>query len=184
MVMQIKKIRDVLPCNEIQRGNLLTLLKMEAKLITLQDLMQASFFLIDDAKYIQGSYRKEYIKAYTMAFINRIKEVKEYQQQTNKPLDIQEVHDAVSLLLEQEKQAGSEDGFDPAFFQIYKIISIYTTFILEEPVHPVGTPFPGGLKVKYDGEKYRCPVKERQKDNPGAVCGFCVCGTGSGDYLN
>jgi uncharacterized protein (UPF0305 family) len=38
----------------------------------------------------------------------------------------------------------------------------------------VGTPFPGGFKVKYEGGKYPCPVKERQKDNPGAVCGFCI----------
>ncbi|AUB58056.1 MAG: DUF2115 domain-containing protein [Methanobacterium sp.] len=172
--MVIKKIVDILSCNEIQMENLLTLLKMEARLITLQDLMQASLFLIDDAQFIQGSYRQEYVKAYTLAFINRIKEVKEYNQYNNEYLDVQEVQDAVILLLEQEKQAGSEDGFDPAFFQIYKIISIYTTFILEEPVHPVGTPFPGGLKVKYDGERYLCPVKERQKNNPGAVCGFCV----------
>jgi len=172
--MSIKKIQDILSFNEIQRENLLDMLKIEARLITLQDLMQASYFLIGDAQYIQGSYRKEYIKAYTMAFINRIKEVKECQQSNNEPLDVQEVHDAVSLLLEQEKEVGGEDGFDPAFFQIYKIISIYTTFILEEPVHPVGTPFPGGLTVKYDGENYLCPVKERQKDNPGAVCGFCV----------
>jgi uncharacterized protein (UPF0305 family) len=38
----------------------------------------------------------------------------------------------------------------------------------------VGTPFPGGFKVKYEDETYLCPVKERQKDNPGAVCGFCT----------
>jgi uncharacterized protein (UPF0305 family) len=28
--------------------------------------------------------------------------------------------------------------------------------------------------VKYDGKNYLCPVKERQKDNPGAFCGFCI----------
>lgn len=172
--MSIKKIDDVLSCNEIRRKNLLTMLKTEARLITIQDIMQASYFLIEDAQYIQGSYRKEYIKAYTMAFITRIKEVKEHQQYDNTSLNLQEVQGAVTLLLEQEKQVGEEDGFDPAFFQIYKIISIYTTFIREEPVHPVGTPFPGGLEVKYDGEKFICPVKERQKDNPGAVCGFCI----------
>ena len=130
--------------------------------------------LIEDVQYIQGTYREEYIKAYTIAFITRIKEVKEHQQYVNISLDLQEVQNAVALLLDQEKQAGEEDGFDSAFFHIYKIISLYTTFILEEPVHPVGTPFPGGLKVQYDGEKFLCPVKERQKDNPGAVCGFCI----------
>ncbi len=172
--MSITKIEDVLSCNEIHRENLLSILKTEARLITIQDIMQASYFLIEDAQYIQGTYREEYIKAYTIAFITRIKEVKEHQQYVNSSLDLQEVQNAVVLLLDQEKHAGDEDGFDSAFFQIYKIISLYTTFILEEPVHPVGTPFPGGLKVQYDGEKFLCPVKERQKDNPGAVCGFCI----------
>jgi len=172
--MSIKKIKDILSFNEIHRHNLLSRLKAEARLITIPDLMQASYFLIEDAQYIQGSYREEYIKAYTMAFITRVKEVREHQEYDNTALDMQEVKNAVKLLLEQEKQAEDEDGFDPVFFQIYKIISLYTTFILEEPVHPVGTPFPGGLKVQYDGEKFLCPVKERQKDNPGAVCGFCI----------
>ena len=65
------------------------------------------------------------------------------------------------------------DSIQP-FSIIYKIISLYTTFILKESIHPVGTPFTGGLVVKYDGKDYLCPVKERQKDNPGAVCGFCI----------
>lgn len=89
-------------------------------------------------------------------------------------MNLQEIQDAIAVLLEQEKQTLDGEGFDPAFFKIYKIISIYTTFILGEPVHPVGTPFPGGLTVQYDGENYLCPVKERQKNNRGAVCGFCV----------
>jgi len=170
----MKRIEDVLSYRKISRDELLTLLRSEAQLITLQDIMQASLFLIKDACYVQGSYRKEYIKAYTLAFITRIREVKEHQPVDNDYLDVHEIKDAIKLLLEQGKHASDVDGFDPAFFKIYKIISLYTTFVLEEPVHPVGTPFPGGFRVKYNGEKYLCPVKERQKNNPGAVCGFCI----------
>ena len=43
-----------------------------------------------------------------------------------------------------------------------------------EPIHPVGTPFPGGFEVKYEDDIYLCPVKDKQKDNPNAVCGFCI----------
>ena len=170
----IINIKDVLSCNEISRKNLLTLLKNEAKLVNIQDIMKATSFLISDSQYVQGSYRKEYLKAYTRTFISRIKEVKEYKSSDKKYLDIEEVQKAIKLLLKQESGITDNDGFDPAFFQIYKIISLFNTFILDEPVHPVGTPFPGGLKVKYDGKNYLCPVKERQKDNPGAVCGFCI----------
>lgn len=170
----IIKIEDILSYNEISRNDLLTLLKSEAKLININDLMKATSFLIRDSKYVQGNYRKEYLKAYTIAFISRIKEVKESEAHDNEYLDIEEVQKAIRLLLKQNNEITGTEGFDPAFFQIYKIISLYTTFILPESVHPVGTPFPGGLKVKYDGKNYLCPVKERQKDNPGAVCGFCI----------
>ena len=170
----IIKMENILSYNEISRSDLLTLLKYEAKLITINDIMKASSFLISDSKYVQGNYRKEYLKAYTSAFISRIKEVKEYDAHDNEYLDIEEVQKAIGLLLKQDNEITGTEGFDPAFFQIYKIISLYTTFIIKEPVHPVGTPFPGGLKVKYNGKNYLCPVKERQKDNPGAVCGFCI----------
>jgi uncharacterized protein (UPF0305 family) len=170
----MKGMKDVLSWEEMHREKFLARLKEEARLISLQDIMQASLFLMDDARYVQESYRKEYLKAYTLAFINRIKEVKEYKLINDSHLDVQEVKEALELLLEQEKVATGADGFDPKFFRIYMIVSLYTTFILEEPVHPVGTPFPGGFKVKFEGDKYLCPVKERQKDNPGAVCGFCI----------
>ena len=170
----IIKIEDILSYNEISRKDLLILLKSEAKLVNIHDIMKATSFLISDSQYVQGNYRKEYLKAYTSAFISRIKEVKEYKSHDNEYLDMEEVQKAIKLLLKQENEITGTDGFDPAFFQIYKIISLYTTFILNESVHPVGTPFPGGLKVKYDGKNYLCPVKERQKDNPGAVCGFCI----------
>jgi len=170
----MKKIESVLSWQEIHRGEFLATLENEAKVISLQDIMQASLFLIKDARYVQKSYRKEYLKAYTLGFVTRIKEVKEHELINDSHLDAQKVKEAIKLLLEQEKVAVGVDGFDPVFFQIYKIISLYTTFILEEAVHLVGTPFPGGFQVKYDGVKYLCPVKERQKDNPGAVCGFCI----------
>lgn len=170
----IIKIEDILSYNEISRNDLLTLLKSEAKLININDLMKATSFLIRDSKYVQGNYRKEYLKAYTIAFISRIKEVKESEAHDNEYLDIEEVQKAIRLLLKQNNEITGTEGFDPAFFQIYKIISLYTTFILQESVHPVDTPFPGGLKVKYDDKNYLCPVKERQKDNPGAGCGFCI----------
>jgi Uncharacterized protein conserved in archaea len=32
----------------------------------------------------------------------------------------------------------------------------------------------GGFEVKYENGTYFCPVKDKQKDNPSAVCGFCI----------
>ncbi len=76
----------------------------------------------------------------------------------------------------QKQQKLAELDYDQHinFFKIYRLIALYTTFILKEPIHPVGMPFPGGLNIKYEKGTYYCPVKESQKDNPGAVCGFCI----------
>jgi uncharacterized protein (UPF0305 family) len=168
------QIKDVVSCDELGLAGFLEVLKNEANFISIHDIMHASTFMIKDAQFVQSGYREEYIKAYTMGFITRIKEVKEYQLDHDGKLDLEEVKDAILLLLTQEEEQTGEDNFNPTFFRIYKIISLYTTFILDEPIHPVGTPFPGGYEVKLDGRKYLCPVKEGQKDNPGAVCGFCI----------
>ena len=58
--------------------------------------------------------------------------------------------------------------------RLAKIVSIYTTFILEASIHPVGTSFPGGFKIKFENGEYLCPVKEKQLNTPGALCHFCV----------
>ncbi|MBE6492179.1 MAG: DUF2115 domain-containing protein, partial [Methanobrevibacter sp.] len=52
--------------------------------------------------------------------------------------------------------------------------SIYTTFILEEPIHKVGTPFPGSQKVEEKNGKFYCPVKDSNIDTPNAVCNICL----------
>ena len=167
-------IQDVLLWDEIGRSELLNLLKTESKKINIHDIMQASLFLIKDSLYVQENYRREMLEAYTSGFIIRIKEVKDHERTENSALDVDEVKEAVELLANQEKEASKREDFNPEFFRIYKIISLYTTFILDEPIHPVGTPFPGGFKVRFNGKRYLCPVKEKQKDNPSAVCGFCT----------
>lgn len=168
------RIEDILSWDEITRDKFFNVLEVEAKLISLRDIIQASLFLVNDAKYVQKSYREEYLKSYTAAFITRVKEIVGMKVNDVNQMDIVKIKEAISLLHEQEEVATGENWFDPIFFQIYKIVSLYTTFILEESVHPVNTPFPGGFKVKFHNNKYLCPVKERQKDNPGAVCGFCI----------
>lgn len=167
-------LKDIDSSQSLNKKELMSVLKDEASNVCIRDIMKASIFLSDDSKYVQKSYREEYLHAYTEAFITRIKVLKDDKEEYRGDLDNAKLKEALSLLNDQESQIKLGVGFDPSFFEIYKIMSIYTTFILEEAVHPPGTPFPGGFKVKFDGDKYLCPVKERQKDNPGAVCGFCI----------
>ena len=57
---------------------------------------------------------------------------------------------------------------------LHVITSLYTTFILEEPIHPVGSEFPGSLKVTKENNNYYCPVKDNQNENPNAICHLCL----------
>ncbi len=53
------------------------------------------------------------------------------------------------------------------------LIAAYTVYIKEEPVHPVGMPFPGGFSVEqYDGEYY-CQVRAVWNDIDDAFCKYC-----------
>ncbi|MGB9978272.1 DUF2115 domain-containing protein [Methanobacterium sp.] len=167
-------LKDIDTFKDLNKNDLIYILKKEASKICIMDIMKASIFLNEDAKYVQGSYKEEYLKSYNEAFITRLKVLKDDRKDYTDQLDCDELQEAVKLLNEQEAQVEAGEGFDPGFFKIYKLMSIYTTFILEEAVHPPGTPFPGGFKVKYENGVYLCPVKENQKDNPGAVCGFCI----------
>lgn len=159
---------------EIKKEELLVTLKKEASNISVIDIMTAHAYLVDEGKYVQGNYKKEYLRSYSKGFILRVKEIKDNKSMFKGHVDSNELKKALKLLNEQEKMLIKLRSNESHFFKIYRILSIYTTFILEEPIHIVGTLFPGGSKVKYENGTYYCPVKEKQKDNPGAVCGFCI----------
>jgi uncharacterized protein (UPF0305 family) len=57
---------------------------------------------------------------------------------------------------------------------IFYIASLYATFLLEKPIHPVGTPFPGSLKVEEKNGTFYCPVRDANIDTPNAVCNICL----------
>jgi len=162
------KLEELDFTKEITKKELLLVLKKEAECISMADIMAAHAFLVEEGKYVHGSYRDKYLKAYVKAFILRLKEIKDNTTNFKSNVDTDELKEALELLNEQKKTLES------CFSEIYRIASIYTTFILDEPIHVIGTPFPGGFEVKYENGTYLCPVKEKQKDNHGAVCGFCI----------
>jgi uncharacterized protein (UPF0305 family) len=156
------------------KKELLVVLQEEARKVGLKEIIRSSLHLHRDAAYVQASYREEYIKAYTNGFLIRIKEVKEDKHYYSGQVNREELLAAIELLEEQQKMVETMEDAEPAFFRIYKIISLYTTFIKEEPIHQVGTPFPGGFQVKKDKDRFICPVKKNNEDNPLAVCPFCI----------
>ena len=159
---------------QLSKQDLLGLLKSEATKIHITHIMKACNHLISEGKYVQSSYRKKFYDAYVQSFILRVKEIKEDKNVYPESVDIKELKKSLKQLKEQENRMSELYPADPYFPVIYQIISIYTSFVLDEPIHVVGLEFPGGFKVKYEDGKYLCPVKDKQENNPNAVCGFCI----------
>ena len=53
------------------------------------------------------------------------------------------------------------------------LLAAFSMFVLREPAHAVGTPFPGGDTVECIQGVYYCPVREKANDVGGALCPFC-----------
>ena len=55
----------------------------------------------------------------------------------------------------------------------YYLIAAFTMFVLDEPGHPIGMPFPGGFKVEQRGRDYYCLIRDKEKDLVYSICNFC-----------
>jgi uncharacterized protein (UPF0305 family) len=155
------------------KDQILCVLREDARKFNLNDIQQCSLQIQQEAECIHTNYKIEYIKA-EIGFLIRIREVKNDNFHYTGQVDVEELNTAIGILEEQEKMAEDMKEIDPAIFNIFSIISLYTTFIKDEPIHQVGTLFPGGFIVKKEGDKYTCPVKDNNNDNPMALCPFCI----------
>ncbi len=168
------KLEDLDLSENITKQHMLDVLKFEADTVHITDIMIACSHLKEESKYVQPGYREEYDRVYIENFLLGVKKIRDDKNSHPGFVDACELEKALEILKEQELLVKKETQEHLHFFRIYKLITIYTTFVLDEPVHPVGMPFPGGFKIKYEDGVYYCPVKENQKDNPGAVCGICI----------
>ncbi|MBC7100077.1 DUF2115 domain-containing protein [Methanothermobacter tenebrarum] len=159
---------------KLTKRDLLKILKKEASKISIKDIMDATIYLREETKYMPVKEREEFIKRFTKAFFNRMRDVKNEKdrKEYNRLVNTKKLGEFIEFLDEQLKNAKNKP--EKCFQEIARIISVYATFIREEPIHPVGTRFPGGLMVKKRKNVYYCPVKEKQMDTPGALCRFCV----------
>jgi uncharacterized protein (UPF0305 family) len=168
----MESVEELALSGPLTKMKLLELIKKEANLLPIQDIMLATTFLREDAQYMPAGYRQDYIERFSKAFFGRICDLKNDEHIYGGVVDTTKLQGFLEVLKRQRDEAKSKNEL--CFLKIARLISIYTTFIREEPVHPVGTKFPGGFTLKHIEGKYLCPVKERQLKNPSALCRFCV----------
>lgn len=73
---------------------------------------------------------------------------------------------------DDQREKGSF-GYSSLHRLFYYLISGFAMFVLENPGHPIGTPFPGGFFVEKNKGEFRCPVRDKEKDVFYSICNFC-----------
>lgn len=170
----IAELKELSQKDQITTEELMGILQKYAATISVYDLMIASAHMRKDGEYVQANYREKYLEIYVKYFIMRMKEVLNNNDFDNTAIDKKAFDESFPMLKRTFEKERLSDSKDDKFPLIYVITSLYTTFILEEPIHPVGSEFPGSLKVEEKNGKYFCPVKENQKDNENAICHLCL----------
>lgn len=167
------EIKEKLSNDYITKNDLMIILKKYVRIISPYDLMLATARMREDGKYVQSQYREKYLEIYIRYFIMRMKEVADNNDNMIDEIDVNRLNDSYPLLVRTFEEDRIKT-YNDKFPLIYVITSLYTTFILEEPIHPVGSEFPGSLKVTKENNTYYCPVKDNQKENPNAICHLCL----------
>lgn len=164
---------DLMVQNDLTPEKLLTILKRYSSNISVFEASTAINNFLKRTAHVQKSYMGALKDIYVKNFILRIKEVNENNAIRKEDIDENEFLEAINLLknsVYQEHHLENKDKFG----LIYSIISLYTTYILDEPIHPVGSEFPGHQYVKKVNGKITCPIKRNHKDDYMSVCKFCI----------
>ncbi len=158
--------------DKISKDDLMIVLKEELSDVSVFDLMIISAEIIENNKYVQKSYQEKSKKIYVDSFINRVNEIRSndtvYDDYFNRDDFVEKLNDLKDICKIASK------GRKKKIPLINLVVSLYTTFVLDEPIHPIGTPFPGSLEVIMENGVYYCPVKEANIDTPNSVCRLCI----------
>ncbi len=127
--------------------------------------MAALVHMKKESIYVPAGYRENFTR-HKFNHLMRIREIRNNEKQYKGYVNTYELQKAIKILKGQYKLVKIEHNQHIHFFKIYRLITLYTTFIMDKPVHSVEMPFPEGLKIKHEDGICYCPVKESQKDNP------------------
>ena len=155
---------------EISGSSVFEIIKRYSSTISVFDMMAFTSQVIEENKFVQENFREDSQKSYIESFLYRVNDISKDNSDYSKNVDKKALSDAVGIL----KANRTKESFDNKIFLITYIASFYATFLLEESIHPVGTPFPGSLKLEEKDGKYYCPVKDSNNEVSNAFCRICI----------
>ncbi|HWQ67266.1 MAG TPA: DUF2115 domain-containing protein [Methanospirillum sp.] len=65
------------------------------------------------------------------------------------------------------------DADAPRYHLFMYLIAAFAMYVLDEPGHPAGMPFPGGKKVRRSGDVFYCPIRDKEEEIFYSICNFC-----------
>ncbi len=162
---------SLLSCEgDISGNSVFEILKRYSATISVFDMMAFTSHIMEENKYVQENYREDGQKSYIESFLFRVNDIPNDKTDYNKNIDKNSLSDAITTL----KLNHSEDTSQNKNLLIFYIAAFYATFLLKEPIHQVGTSFPGSLKVEEEDGRFFCPVRDTNIDTPNAVCNLCL----------
>ena len=163
-------LEGLLNSETITGNSVLQILKQHASTVSVFDMMRFTSQVMEENRYVQESYREDSQKSYIEPFLMRVRDISNDNNDYEKIIDRKELRNALGSLKANYSTETSKNKTPLIFY----LGSLYATFILEESIHPVGTPFPGSLKVEEKQGKFYCPVRDANIDTPNAVCNICL----------
>lgn len=156
------------------KGQLLDLLAPEVLKYSLQDLAHIRGVMERELRHLPPSYRNRlYPKLIQQLFETHHRLINLYRKGTfsrnNETLDkkFREYCDMVMAA------CNDQEGPEQWRTLLYYLLAAFNMFVLGEPGHPVGTPFPGGARVEERDGKYYCPIREKEDDVETSICPYC-----------
>ncbi|HJJ88939.1 MAG TPA: DUF2115 family protein [Methanocorpusculum sp.] len=150
-----------------RKGELLMELKSRGTQFTPEDLEE---MLVRYSKKL-AHVKKEY--AVTLLSSARVQIVDGYHRMMTTKLETVHANVRLSRSWKELTRFACVHSHEKRLAELKYLIAAYNMYIMNEPAHPVGTPFPGGFAVELHEGVYYCPVRTVQGEVDEALCRFC-----------
>ena len=166
------------------RGELGTILVHEVQQYSLFDLQIIGGRLYNEIEKLPSPYREAIRPYFNTQIFGKHHELLALHRSgaflaMNTPLTDPETVQKFCDMLPEGCFAWNDAGERNPYFRnpknrlFYYLIAAFSMFVLDEPGHPVGMPFPGGFKVEQRGCDYYCLIRDKEKEVYSSICNYC-----------
>jgi len=180
-------IREIAECLRTARtkGELGKVLAREIQRYSLFDLQIIGGRLNSEIEKLPSPYREAVRPFFRDQIFKKHHEIlamergSPFQKRAGDPLRDPGLFDRFCTMIPEGCFAWDDTGERNPYFRnpknrlFYYLIAAFTMFVLDEPGHPPGMPFPGGFHVEKRGSEFYCLIRDKEKDVFWSICNFC-----------